>query len=252
MAKNIERLDAAKIYMTAELSKIFSAEKIQDELTKELGVLSEKELWRFLEALSFTYRMNEMFRYLSDSSFTWREEEVGCRKLTLTGMNPEVDKVTHGSIVRNDPLKFRDYLLDYFKNHPNNDPEGLGQFRPSGKPIQYPTIFLREENGKLNLLDGSNRLVATLLQGGLKINAIIGMRTSDGKPRVGDSTFWLLRHLYEQGDVNEKRSVISITKQLIQTSSDGKDAIKEYWIRHAPEDSEIRKIGESLIAQQQP
>jgi hypothetical protein len=247
MNNKILSVDVAKMYIQAELSRIFSALEIQEELSRGINGLSEKELLRLLEALSFTYRLNPMFWYLSDDSYTWRKEEVNCDKLILTGMKPEIDAITHSDTIQNNPLKFRDYLLNYFGKYPSNDPEGLGQFRPSGKKIRYPTIFLIEENGKLKLIDGSNRLMATLLQGGTKISAIIGTKTANGKPHIGDSTFWLLRRLYERGDPKEKEAVLLVVKKLMRENADGRKAIEEYWVKHV-KDEEIKKVGRSLLS----
>lgn len=247
MTRNIDALDAAKIYIVAELSKIFSAENLQNGLVEGVHTLSEKQIWRLLEALSFTYRLNSMFWCLGDTSFSWREEEVDCTRLTLTRMNPYIDIVTHRDDIQGDPIKFRDYLIQYFRDNPDSDPEHLGQFRPSEKTIQYPVIFLKEEEGKLYLLDGSNRLVAHLLKGGNVINAIIGTKTQEGKPRIGDSTFWMLSRAFEKcATPEEKSAILSTVKIILGSSSDGAKAIQEYWIDHS-KNEETKKAGRELL-----
>lgn len=245
MSEKMNALDAARIYIVAELSKIFSRDEAQEELARGVNSLSEKETWRLLEALSFSYRLNGMFWYLSDDGYEWRIEEIEVARVTLTGMNPIIDAITHSDAVQNDPTKFRDYLLNYFKEHPKDDPKKLNQLRPSGKPIRYPTIFLKEDEGKLKLLDGSSRFIAYLLKGDTTVKTIIGKKTKEGKPRFGDSTFLLLRKMYEKGSKEEKESILGVVKKLMHECSDGRSAVENYWVAHA-RDEETKKAGERL------
>lgn len=249
MSKEINVNEVVKKYLLSELSKIFSGDEFQIELERGIDSLSEKALWRLLEALSFNFRLNGMFWCLSNNGFVWREEEVDCAQLTLTRMNPDIDAVTHSESIQNSPIAFRNYLISYFENHPDDDPEHLGQFRPSGKSIQYPFIFLLEEEGKLKLLDGSNRLIAHISKGENKIRAFIGKKIREENSRIGDSVFWLLRRLYERTeDKEEKSSILSVVKMLIKSSSDGFDAVQNYWIKHAKTE-EVKKVGQKLISE---
>lgn len=240
-------LTIARTYLLAEISKIFTSDSIQPELASGINNLSEKQTWRLLEALASTYRLNPMFRYLSDSGYSWREESVDISTLTLTNMNPAIDAVTYSPEINHDPLKFRDYLLEYFKEHPSDDPLGLEQFRPAGKKIHYPTIYLEEIDGKLKMLDGSNRVIASLLQGKSSIHAYIAKRTSPGKPMIGDSTFFILQKLYERIDNEaDKALIISMVKLMMRESTDGRDAVDNYWVQHVKE-AEGKKIGMKLL-----
>lgn len=246
MNKSVSPLEVGKVYLLAELDKIFPGENCQKELEKNIDNLSEKDLWRLLEAMSFTYRLNGIFWYVSDGSFTWTEEEVDCSTLTLTGINSDIDKLTSSQKVQNNAVKFRDYLISYFKKHPNDDPEKLGQFRPQGIPIKFPTIIVMEDRGKLKILDGSNRLMAHLLNGGTKIKAIVGRKIKKGKRRLGDSTFWLLRWAYQNSEEKDKEAILQTIKRLRDLSSDGKEAIKTYWIDYV-RDEKLKKAGKSLL-----
>jgi hypothetical protein len=239
-------LTIARTYLLAETSKIFTSDSIQPELAAGIENLSKKQVWRLLEALSVTYRLNPMFRYLSDTGYSWREESVDISTLTLTNMNPAIDAVTYSPAIDHDPLKLRDYLLEYFKVHPQTDPLGLEQFRPAGKKIQYPAIYLEEIDGKLKMLDGSNRVMATLLQGNTTIHAFIAKRTKAGKPWIGDNTFFVLQKLYERSNDADKVLIISMVKLLMRESADGRDAVKNYWVDHV-KDEEGKKIGRALL-----
>lgn len=247
MTKNIPAIEVARAYLLAELSRIFPEDNLQNQQEENLGKLSEKEAWRLLEALSFTYRLNGVFWSISDDGNVWNKEEVNCGDLVLTGMNPQVDKVTRSKTIQNNPLKFRDYLIAYFKKFPNSDPEGLGQFRPKGQTIKYPTIILIAKDEKLFLIDGSNRLMAHLLNGNDTINAYIGKKTKVGKPKLGDSTFWLLRRVYEKSDEVTKQAVLKVSTELVRASSDGKEAVETYWMSHV-KDEKIKEIGRQILS----
>lgn len=248
MDKNaIEAIEVAKNYLVVELSKIFQEVSSKKELIISISKLKEKDIWRLLEAISFTYRLNGVFELISNSGFSWREEEVECKNLILTGINPQIDKITHSEQIKNDPIKFRDYLLYYFKAHPEDDPEKLGQFRPKGIPIEYPTILLIQDNSKFKLLDGSNRLIAHLMNGCVKINAIIGKSVGKGKRKIGDSTFLLLKIAYQNSEEEDKNAIYKTTKRFIEFSSDGRDAVQNYWIDHES-DKIIKAVGKSLLS----
>lgn len=245
--QTISSLDVAKIYLIAELGKIFPGENIAQELDKNINQLSEKNIWRLLEAMSFTYRLNGVFEKISNPSFIWVQEELNPNNLTLTGMHPNIDKVTHFESVQNNPIKFRDYLTAYFKKYPDSDPEKLGLFRPTGKPLNNPTILVIQKGDKLEMLDGSNRLMAYLLSGGTTIKAIIGKPVKEGKRKIGDSAFLLLKMVYENSNELEKESILTAVKKLMELSSDGREAVKSYWVDHVM-DKDKRKPGENLLA----
>ncbi|MHC1716703.1 MAG: hypothetical protein AB9915_02355 [Candidatus Dojkabacteria bacterium] len=246
MAKTIPSVEIAKEYILVELSKIFPEDNIQKELNENVHKLSEKEVWRLLEALSSAYRLNGVFRSISDDSYIWSKEEVNCGDLVLTGMNPQVDKITYSEAIQNNPLKFRDYLVKYFEKFPTSDPEGLEQFRPKGKEIKFQTIILISNDEKLQLLDGSNRLIAHLLNGNNTISAYVGRKVKVGKMKVGDSAFWLLRHVYEKGDEATKQAILTVVKELINISSDGKEAVETYWVSHV-RDEKLKEVGKQIL-----
>lgn len=243
----IAPLDVAKVYLLAELGKIFPGENIQKELPQDIAALSEEQVWRLLEALSFTYRLNGVFWIISDTSFVWTQEILPCANVVLTGMNPQVDAVTHSPEINRDPLKFRDYLLKYFEEYPTTDPEGLEQFRPGKILLKNPTILVTQNQDKFYLLDGSNRFIAQLLNGKTEVNAIVGRKNGQGKIRIGDSTFWLLRHAYERcTEEAEKQAILLTVKKLMGISSDGKHAVQTYWVEHVMDQAQ-KKVGEQLL-----
>ncbi len=78
------------------------------------------------------------------------------------------------------------------------------------------------------------------------MQAIIGTKHGNGKPPMGDSVFFLLRKIYTLGNDEEREAILIIVRKMMRESSDGKDAVWEYWVNHVKDD-ELRKIGNSLL-----
>lgn len=240
---NVSPVEVGKSYLKAELGKLFS----EKECERVVDGLDKKAFWRLLEAMSFTYRLNGVFWTVGNDRFSWNEECWGVDNLTLTGINPTVNKVIYSKKVNRSPIAFRDFLLGYFAKHTMDDPRGLNQFRPDPRPIVHARILLREEEGQILLLDGTNRLVKMVLQGAEKITAYIARETNPrGKMRIGDSTFMLLRHLYRRASKEEQPAILETVKILADEGVDGYEAVKSYWVEHVMNDDQ-KKVGEELL-----
>lgn len=240
--------EVGKYYLKSELGRIFPGEgKIRTVIDNRIDEISGKEFWRLFEALSFSYRTNYVFRFVGNSGYSWKEERWDVSQLTLTGMNLAINAVTFSPEIDRSPLKFRDYLKAYFADHSQDDPLKLEQLRPNSKPVDYSKILLREEEGKILLLDGSNRLINLMLSGDEEITGFVGRKNGKAETeRIGDSTFILLKNLYVRGDKKEKAAVLKVVRKLIDISSDGKDAVENYWIKHV-RDEALRKVGRRLL-----
>jgi hypothetical protein len=247
LRKNVSPIEVGKYYLKVELSRIFP-EKARDFIEAGVERLDKEEFWRFLEALSFSHRLNSVFWCVSDDSFSWSEERIQTKKTILTGMNPTINKIIYSKEISQDPLKFRDFLLKYFEKHKNNDdPKELGRFRPREKSIVYSKILIREEEGKLYIIDGMNRFIAQLLGEKKEIVAFIGRKSRKGKQMIGDSTFLLLRKAYERGNEEEKKAVLKVVEKLMKMSSDGESAVRNYWVKHIRDKKELKKAGLLLL-----
>lgn len=89
---------------------------------------------------------------------------------------------------------------------------------------------MNERMGKILMLDGSHRLTEMLLNGVKTVRAYVGHPTGeiqddDQKIRVGDSTYILMTIAYKKGTAAEKEAVLTVVKQLVSRSIDGKEAI---------------------------
>ncbi|OGM15912.1 hypothetical protein A2V56_04820 [Candidatus Woesebacteria bacterium RBG_19FT_COMBO_42_9] len=240
--------EVGRYYLKSELGRIFPGQKeIRENLDRRIDKLDSFEFWRLLQALSFAYRLNYIFLFVGNSGYSWSEETWRISRLTLTGINPDINAITFSPEISRSPIKFRDFLKKYFADHPQDDPQKLNEFRPSQRPIDYPRIILREDEANILLLDGSNRLIELMFRQEEEVVAFIGRKNGKKeKFRIGDSTFLLLRNLYEKGDSQERRAVLKVVKMLLGISLDGRRAVENYWVRH-PRDEKLKAVGRSLL-----
>jgi hypothetical protein len=230
--KDVPREEVAKYYLLAEFDRLYKAPEIRGETGIMLDYLEDRDLWRILQGMSLSYRMNGMFWIISDTRYTWSEEHWLASEAEFIEMNPAIDKVTKSPEINRNPLKFRDYLSEYFQAHPKSedDPEELGQFRPTGRSIAYPKLFTTIRDGQLKLVDGGNRLMALLQNGSDYFTAFTGRRTNpDGKPMLGDSVFFTLKGAHQKASPEGKSAIEDTVRILLGQSRDGKDAIERYW-----------------------
>ncbi|HSH31459.1 MAG TPA: hypothetical protein VK963_02210 [Candidatus Saccharimonadales bacterium] len=242
----VDPVEIAKYYLTVALTKLFEpgmAPEMRQAIAARVAQLEGEELWRLIEAFSVARGLNDIFWYLSKETFSWSEEDWDASQIVLTGMAPAIDRVMCSEAVNRSPLKFRDYLRTYFQQHPDDDPDGLGVFRPSGRPIIYRHIFLRESDGRVLMLDGSHRLMELLLNGEDRVLAFVGRGDPAGKTKIGPSVFRLLRLVYQQ---KPAEGILQTVKQLMAASSDGAQAVQTYWVEHV-RDEEIKQVGRKLL-----
>lgn len=110
----VERFDVAKYYLNVELRNVVTGDfALRSDLT-------EHQLWRILEALSFTFRTNGVFHIISDRSFDWFSGEIAAKDIVLGGMSLPVTELIYSDQIKQDPIKLRDFLTGYFKDHPSS------------------------------------------------------------------------------------------------------------------------------------
>lgn len=248
VTNEVSATEVGKYYLKIELSKLFPAEELRVGIDKTIDSLEDYDFWRLLEAMSFTFRLNWIFWAISNTKYTWSEEEWSPEEVTYVRMRPSIDKITFSADINGNPIKFRDYLKKYFDEHPNDDPEGLEQFRPTpSREINYEKLFLVHYGNKVELIDGGNRLMASLAKGNERLIAYTAHETNPaGKCRIGDSTFWLLGRTYIEASAEDKNAVLKTIELLVNLSVDGKQAAQNYWLNNIP-DPELKKKCEELI-----
>ncbi len=253
LKKNINPITVAKYYLKVEFFKLFgsNSEGIVNTVSDTIENLSESKTWALLEAMSFTYHLNGVFHNISRKNYVWNEEVWHIEDLMFTGMDSKTNKVIFSKEINGDVLKFKEYLLKYFKNASTDDPEGLMSYKPSNTKIQFEKLIMKERGEKILMIDGSHRLVEMLLSDKDEVTAYVGHPISEKDNeqiivRAGKSIFILLTILFKRGNKNEKDAILTVMKQLINTSTDGYENAVQYWIERQ-RDEEIKSAGVEVL-----
>jgi len=253
LAKNIPTVDVARYYLEIEFFKLFKnrTQEMSDTIIKTMKELSDSKIWELLEAISFTYHLNGVFYNIGRENYTWNMETWHVKDLILTGMDSKANKVIFSERINGDAIKFKKYLLHYFDKAGEEDPEGLLSYKPSKKPIPFDKLLMKEQNGKIHMLDGSHRLVEMLLADKNEVTAFVGhpdTEEAENRPKnkIGKSIFILLTILFKKGNEEERSAVLTVLKQLINNSTDGHANAVQYWIERQL-DKEIKEAGIDIL-----
>lgn len=229
-AKPIEPEEVARYYLECELSNILSAGD-RNVLRHDL---SDKDLWRLLEALSFTHRANSVFHTLTDIAYDWYAVNMPIGFIKMTGMTTAINHVMRKPEIGHNPVEFAKYMREYFAEHPSDDPEGLNECRPRPVPQGQDIILLRERgNGKgVGMLDGSHRMLSLVSSGKTTLRAYYAkLNGKKHKPMIGDAAFLLLRKMYEStSNHSDRQAIIQVARLLVKRSINGKDSVRTYWM----------------------
>lgn len=240
---NVNREEVAHTYLAAELPRIAGKKARLLEKTS-------KGLWRTLEALSYSYRANDVFHAVTDESFDWHKLKLPIDSITLTGVKPHINDIVFSSGIDRQPLRFASYLTQYFYEHPDDDPEDLNEFRPTEGPLDpsLATLLTVERGDAVNILDGTHRLMKQAMLGKKAIEVYAGVPNGqESRHMIGDTTFLTLRHLFESADgATERRNIIKTTVLMARKSIDGYAAVLEYWIEH-PRDPAVQQAGQDIL-----
>ena len=79
----------AESFLRAELPNILGRNIRSDIGTADeaLAALSDDQIFRLLESISYSYRMNGVFEKVTDQSYDWLDVELPIQAITLTGKN---------------------------------------------------------------------------------------------------------------------------------------------------------------------
>ena len=250
LREGISKIEVAKYYLEIEFSKLFKSVDVS-LVNETIRDLPDNKVWALLEAISFTYHLNGVFFKLAREGYTWNEEVWNVEDVLLTGMDSNVNKIIFSEEVKSDALKFRNYLLTYFENNKESDPLNLFSYKPSNRKLKYTKLIATSKDNKIAMLDGSHRLTEMLLSGTNEVHIFVGHPTEgvpeeNKKTLIGNSTLILLTILYKQGNDEEKKAVLTVVKEIIAKTLDGKAATQKYWVDNIYND-EFKKIGEKLL-----
>lgn len=222
----INRDIVAQYYIECELDNVVQGSDFQVR-----SELYRSDLSRLLEALSFTFRANDVFDYVQGSQYTWEEREVPIKDVTLTSMGEHISPIIYSDDVQCNPHKFAEYI----KAH-QGDPR-LAELNADPVPSSRQTILLRENNGVLKMLDGSHRFMSMVMNGAVSVNAYVAKLTDpNAKVMLGDAIFLRLKKLWQQTEDPELKQAIERTViGMVGVSRDGAQAVQNYWIKRAPD-----------------
>ncbi|MEX1061529.1 MAG: hypothetical protein WEC39_00205 [Patescibacteria group bacterium] len=184
-------------------------------------------------------RLNWVGEYINDDSINWRLQRLNVDDLTLTGTNPEWNKIILDQAERN-PAKLRELM---------KDPKIRKIFAKS-KFAEVPILArTREKEGKTDILvlDGMNRLIAAIRDGISEIDVYVGTRVGKPKAKIEPHVLYDLIRAYQQrgGSIND---LIASLRFLVDAYDNTRELLLERfngdWIR----DEELsKKIKEQVL-----
>lgn len=237
--EKVQPIEVARYYLKTEFPNIIKTTNQQtlQDIGSSVDALDDKELWRLLEALSYTYRANSIYRFLTDQAYDWAEAELPIEQIKLTGMSESFNTLVYSNDIDRNPFKLVTFLQKYYSDNQTGgrDPLGLDELQPSNKQVDPPLLITTESEGGISIADGMHRLIEYAHQGVRTARVYAGIR--NGRPHryaVGDSTFLTLRNLYESldGDAAAQAKVIEVTALLADFSITGKGSVQTYWVDH--------------------
>jgi len=234
LEKNIDPKELAKIFLTREFIKLFDTKDAQrarwiknqiKNLDKRMG---EEALWNLLGEIN-DFKMKGVYQRLTDKSFIWNKETVMLCDLSMTGLSPEVDKVS-----KKCEWNFEKFAR-YWHTHPSFQKtlkkRKLDNFTTMPERDKFP-VFVSERKynpGQFSVFDGMRRCVVTAINGEKTITAYVGYAKRKDKPRVQSSNIFFLARLFHNAqnqDDELKKSFTQILLEVDEQFSDGRKTIK--------------------------
>lgn len=218
----IPSIEVARYYLKTEFGHILDLFGRPETFNNEIDQLPDAEVWALGEALSIFYRLNSVWWVVSNPKFRWSLEQIPIKQIYLTGMGDgtPITKLIYSDKIKNNPLKLRDSLTDYYAANPE-DPAHYN-VRPSQMPNKFAKIIIVEHHGRLRMLDGSHRFIEQLLNNSKVIEAYVA-RSLDAQiaiaPTAGKGLFRLLQKLLNSAQTDrQKEAVVTVAEQLAKNS----------------------------------
>lgn len=228
---NVPRTDVARGYLAVELQNTLGhdLQGSRGDIGQSLGALDEHQVFRLLEAVSYTYRMNGAFHVISDQSYDWQQVEIPLDSVRMTAMNPGLNEVIFSEEVQRSPAKMAGFILK------NQDIRQYDELRPRDAVLPSSNLIVVEKSDGLDIMDGNHRVVVAAALGVSSVRAFMGVRNgSESKHMVGDSVFLTLRLQYEKlPDGPERQAILTTCESLAGSSTDGVQALQRYWVDNA-------------------
>lgn len=160
--------------------------------------------------------MNWIADFITDSSILWSLETLHIDDLIFTGTNPIWNEVLIIQAERS-PAKFRQLLVA---------DEALRQLFAEAVYSPEP-ILVREEGGRLRILDGSHRVVAAVVRGDNTIQGYVARVQGQPKPHVEAHVVYDLLKAHHRGLTQDRAGLVHALKYLRSAYSNVDSLLRE-------------------------
>jgi len=149
--------------------------------------------------------MNWIADFVLDESVEWEKREMEINQLTLTGTNPQWNKIILEQAERS-PEKLRELII--------NNQDIANTFKTA--EFNNAPILVRFEDEKYSVLDGMHRVVAAIRDGKKLIAAYTGTPSQNPKPMCEPHVVYDLLKVYHRGLNRDRAGLIAALKFLKQ------------------------------------
>lgn len=169
--------------------------------------------------------------FLSDPNVDWEKVEIKVDDLTLTGTNPEWNKIILETCHRS-PTEFRTFL----------------QVQPEKKTVFdratfHPTpILIRREDGKLKVLEGMHRTIAAIRDGRQTLSAWIATSIGPNRPQCEPHVVYDLIRAYARKTTTDRAGLIAALRYLRSAYSNVDQLLAERFNGSWVEDDGLQEI----------
>ncbi len=214
----VDPKEIAREFIIGELIKMFPKgdiefhDKIRFFVRETMDSYPENRFWNLIAGMSENFMVKSLHRILRGDQFIWSLEEVPTDKLYVTMLHhPRLDEILPK--VDHNVKKAADILSEI-------DPEERFTFlAPLKLDKDYLPVIAHEENGRLEIHDGSRRTLNLAIYGFPRIKAYVGKLNPKGKPAIDEGFFTTLTKIIKDEKHVDTGLVESITEILLKAKN---------------------------------
>ncbi len=251
-ARNVDRREVAREYLKGEFARWFvsKAQSVGRAIDQMVDSLEDGELWRLLEGIGASFRLNAVFFEITDEGVDWHDLELPIGAIRMSGIDRTVDKVLGSKAIGWDPLRFADWLRDNPCPLTSEEVESnFDEFRPRKGGVRHPMITVVESNNRLTMRDGSHRLIAQALEGRETTRAFVAVPNGKRHRSMGGDAIYI--RLLSVGLPKTRRpkdrdTLVAAAELIARSSSDGLHSLEELWYPWQRKLA-VKRLGAELI-----
>lgn len=181
--------------------------------------------------------LNWIADYINDANVAWTKEDMVIDDIYLTGTNPVWNRIIIQECERS-PKKLRELL--------SNDEAVKKLF----KDVQFSDvpILIRYDDGKLKVLDGMKRVIASIRDGRTKIHAFVARIEGHPAPQCEAHVIYDMLRAYQRGINTDKEGLVAALRFLRGSFSNVdallKNRFNKEWL---PDDALQKLVQEALV-----